>query len=144
MVLGMKWRFMKALSVGASCATLDAVGGPVVQQHTTPELLAATGLDKEPEIPGATLIGLRKSPLVFGMGLIDAVPDHLLKALARIRYPDGVHGRAADLPNGRVGRFGRKASTACLDEFNAGAYFNEMGVTNRFNPIEGTVAGSRW
>ena len=114
----------------------------MVQQHTTPELLAAMGIDKEPDIPGATATGLRKSPLIFGMGLIDAVPDQLIRLLARIRYRDGVHGRAAVLPNGRVGRFSRKATTASLEEFNAGAYFNEMGVTNRFNPIEGTVGGT--
>jgi CxxC motif-containing protein (DUF1111 family) len=127
---------------GPSCSTLDAMGGPVVQQHTTPELLAAMGIDKEPDIPGATASGLRKSPLIFGMGLIDAVPDQLIRLLARIRYRDGVHGRAAVLPNGRVGRFSRKATTASLEEFNAGAYFNEMGVTNRFNPIEGTIGGT--
>jgi CxxC motif-containing protein (DUF1111 family) len=127
---------------GSSCKTLDAMGGPVVQQHTTPLLLAATGgKTLEDPIPGATATGLRKSPLIFGMGLIDAVPDQLIKLLARIRYRDGVHGRAAVLPNGRVGRFSRKATTASLEEFNAGAYFNEMGITNRFNPVEGTFAG---
>ena len=131
-----------AFQAGPSCTTLDAVGGPVVQQHTTPGLLAAMGIDKEPEIPGATAVGLRKSPLIFGMGLIDAVPDQLIRALARVRYRDGVHGRAAVLPSGRVGRFSRKATTASLEEFNAGAYFNEMGITNRFNPVEGTVAGT--
>jgi CxxC motif-containing protein (DUF1111 family) len=41
-----------------------------------------------------------------------------------------------------VGRFGRKASVASLTEFNAGAFFNEMGVTNSFNPFEGTLAGA--
>lgn len=131
-----------AFLAGPSCKTLEAAGGPVVQQHTTPELLAAMGIDKEPNIPGATATSLRSTPLIFGMGLIDAVPDQLIKALARIRYRDGVHGRAAVLPDGRVGRFSRKATTASLEEFNAGAYFNEMGITNRFNPFEGTVAGT--
>ena len=40
-----------------------------------------------------------------------------------------------------MGRFGRKASVSSLDAFNAGAFFNEMGITNRLNPAEGTVAG---
>jgi CxxC motif-containing protein (DUF1111 family) len=128
--------------VGASCNTLDAEGGPVVQQHVTPQLATAMGISKEPMIPGATASGLRTTPLIFGMGLIDAVPDQLIKALARVRYRDGVRGRAAVLPNGRVGRFSRKATVASLDEFNAGAYFNEIGITNRFNPVEGTVAGT--
>jgi CxxC motif-containing protein (DUF1111 family) len=132
---------MSTFQVGSSCKTLEAEGGPVVQQHATPELQAAMGIDKEPDIPGATATSLRSAPMIFGMGLIDAVPDQLIKALARIRYRDGVHGRAAVLASGRVGRFSRKATTASLDEFNAGAFFNEMGVTNRFNPVEGTVAG---
>jgi CxxC motif-containing protein (DUF1111 family) len=70
------------------------------------------------------------------------VSDRTIQALARVRYRDGVHGRPANLPNGRVGRFGRKASVASLAEFNAGAFFNEMGITNRLNPFEGTVAGT--
>ena len=131
-----------ATHVGASCDVLGPAGGPVVQQHATPELLAALGIDKEPMPAGATGVGLRTTPVIFGLGLIDAVPDQLIKALARIRYRDGVHGRAAVLPSGRVGRFSRKATTASLDEFNAGAYFNEIGITNRLNPVEGTVAGT--
>lgn len=125
---------------GASCDVLSTNGGPVVQQHATPEL-AALGILAEPTPAGGTGTGLRSTSLIFGLGLIDAVSDRTIRQLARIRYPDGVHGRAAELPNGRVGRFGRKASIASLDEFNAGAYFNEMGVTNALNPIEGTVAG---
>ncbi len=133
---------MSAYHGGPACSTLDSLGGPVVQQHTTPELLAALGILKEPDISGATGTGLRTTPLIFGLGLLDAVGDLTIRQLARIRYPDGVHGRAAVLPNRRVGRFGRKASVASLDEFNAGAFFNEMGITNILNPVEGTVAGT--
>jgi len=85
---------------------------------------------------------MRTTPIVFGLGLIDAVSDQYIIALSRIRHPEGVHGRPAILANGRVGRFGRKATVATLDEFNAGAFFNEMGVTNPLNPVEGTVAGT--
>lgn len=127
----------------APCATLGEVGGPVVQQHVTPELLAALGITQEPMIPGATASGLRSASLIFGLGLLDAVTDQYIIGLSRIPRPDGVHGRPAMLPNHRVGRFGRKATVASLDEFNAGAFFNEMGVTNLLNPAEGTVAGVR-
>jgi CxxC motif-containing protein (DUF1111 family) len=126
---------------GSSCPSLEAVGGPVVQQHVTPELAAALGITVEPTPPGATETGFRSAVPLFGLGLLDAVSDRTIQYLASIRYPDGVHGRAAVLPNGQVGRFGRKATVASLTEFNAGAFFNEMGVTNRLNPIEGTVAG---
>jgi CxxC motif-containing protein (DUF1111 family) len=124
-----------------ACNTLDPLGGPVVQQHATPLLEAAMNILKEPNIPGATASGNRSASFVFGLGLLDAVSDQTIKALARNRYPEGVHGRAAILPDGRVGRFGRKATTATLDEFNAGAWFAEMGVTNAQHLTEGTVAG---
>jgi CxxC motif-containing protein (DUF1111 family) len=132
---------VSAYHPGQKCNTLDANGGPVVQQHAT-ALLEALGILKEPTPAGATGSALRTTPLIFGLGLLDAVSDRTIRDLARIRYPDGVHGRPANLPNGRVGRFGRKASVASLTEFNAGAFFNEMGVTNRLNPFEGTLAGT--
>ena len=124
-----------------SCQTLDALGGPVVQQQVTPQLEATLGIQLEPTPDGATGTGFRSAPPLFGLGLLDAVSDRTLLYLARIRYPDGVHGRAAVLSNRRVGRFGRKATVASLTEFNAGAFFNEMGITNRLNLTEGTVAG---
>ncbi len=123
-----------------SCQFLETHGGPVVQQDATPEL-QALGILREPIPEGATDTGLRRSPPVFGLGLLDAVSDRTIIALSRIRHQDGVHGRPAILPSGRVGRFGRKANTASLTEFNAGAFFAEMGVTNRLHPVEGTIAG---
>ena len=126
---------------GGACQLLQAAGGPVVQSHATPLLQDALGITGEPTPPGATATAMRTTPLIFGLGLLDAVSDRTIKDLARVQYPDGVHGRPAILPDGRIGRFGRKATTASLDEFNAGAFFNEMGVTNALNPVEGSVAG---
>jgi CxxC motif-containing protein (DUF1111 family) len=129
-----------AFHPGAACDLLEPTGGPVVQQDASPEL-QAQGILLEPVPAGATGTGRRSSPAVFGLGLLDAVSDRTIIFLSRIRYPDGVHGRPAVLPNGRVGRFGRKASTATLTEFNAGAFSAEMGLTNRLHPQEGTIAG---
>ena len=114
----------------------------MVQQHATPELEAALGITKEPDPAGANGTGMRTTPLIFGLGLLNAVSDQTIIELSRVKHPEGVHGRPAILANGRVGRFGRKASVADLDEFNAGAFFNEMGVTSPLNPAEGTVAGA--
>jgi len=127
---------------GARCQTLDGNGGPVVQEHATPALEAALHITSEPMPAGGTGIGRRTTPLIFGLGLLDAVSDYTIKGLAQVRQPYGVRGRPALLNDGSVGRFGRKASVSSLDAFNAGAFFNEMGITNKLNPVEGTVAGS--
>lgn len=129
-----------AFHTDGACQLLEANGGPVVQQNATPEL-QALGILIEPTPAGATGTGQRSSPAVFGLGLLDEVSDRTIIFLSRIRYPDGVSGRPAILPNGRVGRFGRKANTATLTEFNAGAFSAEMGITNRLHPQEGTIAG---
>jgi CxxC motif-containing protein (DUF1111 family) len=49
---------------------------------------------------------------------------------------DGVYGKAHILSDGRVGRFGRKATDAELVKFNAGAFQNEMGITNPMALLE--------
>jgi CxxC motif-containing protein (DUF1111 family) len=83
------------------------------------------------------VIGHRISMPLFGAGLVEAIPDQTLLALADPddRDGDGIRGRAAivdDLASGaqRVGRFGWKAQHATLLAFSADAYFNEMGITN--------------
>jgi CxxC motif-containing protein (DUF1111 family) len=125
------------------CDDLEAQGGPVIQDSVTPALQAALGLTKEPLPPAATGVGRRTTPFVMGFGLLDAVPDRELLALAQLeRYsPDGVHGRPHLLPDGRIGRFGRKAQVATLREFVSGAFVAEMGVTNPEHTAEENVGG---
>lgn len=130
--------------VGGVCDDRAAVGGQVVQQQVTPALQAALGITAEPDIPGATATGRRTTPDVFGFGLLDAVPDAEIVALAD-PYDlngDGISGRVHRLPNGRIGRFGRKAQEANLTAFNSGAFVMEIGVTNPGNQIEQTVGGN--
>jgi CxxC motif-containing protein (DUF1111 family) len=129
---------------GLVCSDLAAVGGQVVQQQVTPALQAALGIDAEPGLPGATASGRRITPDVFGFGLLDAVPDGEIIALSDPfdRDGDGISGRAHRLPDGRVGRFGRKAQEASLSAFNSGAFMMEMGVSNPGHLVEQTVGGS--
>jgi len=103
-----------AFHPGASCDNLAAVGGQVIQKQVTPEL-AALGIGPEPVPPEATLpTALRTTPDLFGFGLLDAVPAQEILALAdpNDRDHDGISGRAHRLPDGRIGRFGRKARPA--------------------------------
>ncbi len=129
---------------GAVCDDRSAVGGQVVQQQVTPALQAALGITAEPDIPGATATGRRTTPDVFGFGLLDAVPDAEILALAD-PYDlngDGISGRVHRTADGRIGRFGRKAQEASLRAFNSGAFVMEMGVTNPGNLTEQTVGGN--
>src|SRR6266545_1126413 len=64
------------------CDPLAQEGGPVIQQHTTPALKQALGIDEEPFPPSATARAMRTSPVVFGRGLLDLVPDSVLLAYA--------------------------------------------------------------
>jgi CxxC motif-containing protein (DUF1111 family) len=130
--------------IGAVCDDRATVGGQVVQQQVTPALEAALGIAAEPDIPGATASGRRTTPDVFGFGLLDAVPDAEIVALSD-PYDlngDGISGRVHRLPDGRIGRFGRKAQEASLTAFNSGAFVMEMGVTNPGSQTEQTVGGN--
>ncbi|HZW33117.1 MAG TPA: di-heme oxidoredictase family protein [Isosphaeraceae bacterium] len=67
---------------------------------------------------------------LFGVGLIDAIPDAALEAAARRRHPGfpQVKGRVGRLADGRVGRFGWKAQVATLREFVLSAAAVELGL----------------
>jgi len=126
------------------CDPLAELGGPVYQQQVTPALHDALGIDLEPLPEEATARGMRSSPDLFGFGLLDAVPDSALLAMAdpEDRNHDGISGRPNRFVDGRIGRFGRKAFVPTLSEFNAGAFPNEQGVTTPEFPDEGTVGGT--
>ena len=94
----------------------------------------------------ANTVALRQTTPLFGLGLIEAIPDDTIRALADRPEVDGVKGRAAevvDIATGelRVGRFGWKNQHATLLSFSADAYLNEMGITNRFFSTENAPNG---
>jgi len=127
---------------GGACDDLGRIGGPVIQDSMTPALHAVLGIDKELVPPEATAFGRRTTPSVLGFGLLDAVPESEIVALADPddRNGDGISGRPNRLPDGRIGRFGRKAQIATLREFTSGAFINEMGITSPPEPREQTIS----
>ena len=127
-----------------SCDQLVGEGGPVIQQHVTPALSAALGIDEEPFPKDATARAIRSTPAIFGRGLLDAVPDSEILSYADPddRNHDGVSGRPNRFVDGRIGRFGRKAFVPTLDEFNAGAFVIEQGVTNPAVSTEESIGGT--
>ena len=120
---------------------LEAKGGSLLQRFA----IDPAALELIP--PEANTIAQRESTPLFGLGLIEAIPDEAILANARAAKPDGVRGRAAlvvDVASGeeRVGRFGWKAQVATLLTFAGDAYRNEMGITNRFFPTENAPNGN--
>jgi CxxC motif-containing protein (DUF1111 family) len=129
-----------------SCNELTELGGPVFQQFASfalQPLLRKLGVEREPVPSSASMVALRTSAPLFGLGLLDGVPDGSILAMADPydKNGDGISGRANLTPDGRVGRFGRKAVVASLRAFNDGAFRDEMGITSAAVPTEGTFGG---
>lgn len=87
--------------------------------------------------PPRTIARRRRSPALFGIGLIDAVPDDAILAREdpEDQDADGISGRAARLPDG-IGRFGWKAQESSLAGFISRALRDEIGITNPRRPEE--------
>ncbi len=128
---------------GGACDNLLTQGGPVYQQVLSQALRNALGITTEP-IPPQAQQGIRSTPDVFGFGLLDAVPESVIVAMAdpNDANGDGISGRLNRFFDGRVGRFGRKALVPTLAEFNEGAFQVEQGITTPNVPDEGTVGGT--
>ena len=119
---------------------LTGLGGSLLQERSiTPE-------SREVVPPQALIRTPRNPTALFGLGLIDAIPDVTILAGVRTTPVDGVKGKASaviDVPSGEahIGRFGWKAQQATVLAFAADAYLNEMGITNRFFPAENAPNG---
>jgi hypothetical protein len=90
--------------------------------------------------PEATLVGRRDTPPLFGLGLIEAIPELQIRLVAGRRQRDDVSGRY-NSANGRVGRFGWKAQIATVHDFAIEAYRDEMGITTPFAATENAPQG---
>lgn len=104
-----------------------------------------------PEIvpPEATIRADRRTTALFGLGLVDAVPDSTYQALAQIEtlLPDRTAGTVSLVTNlttglPAVGKFGWKGQNPTLFQFSGDAYVNEMGITNPQFPNENCPAGN--
>ena len=124
---------------------LAHLGGPQIQDKAIP------GAEFE-RLPEGAAVSVRLPPPVFGVGLIEAIPDESILALADpddldgdgisgranlVMSPDFVpHGEPGAGPGLRVGRFGRKAQVSSLLQQVLEAYLQDIGITSDFLPIE--------
>ena len=99
-------------------------GGPGLAKLAVPGVL-------RPDRPESTVFETRQTPTIFGLGLLDAVPEGSVLDLADPTDADGdgIQGLAQVLDDGRLGRFGWKANVPNLDEFVRDAMTNELGLT---------------
>jgi len=114
--------------------------GAVVRQRVTPEyreILDSLGLQYEAIPEGVTSIVEMLPPPLYGFGLVEAIPDSAILANRDRQVEEGWlprPGRAVRTADGRLGRFGKKASHPDLLDFNAAALLGEMGITTSLHP----------
>ena len=104
-------------------------------------------------LPSHLLTSPRVAQVNFGLGLLEAVPEATIRALADPNDADGdgISGRynvVYDVPlrDYIIGRFGWKANVGSLLHQAAGAFNGDMGITSSFFPsenCEGEFAGCR-
>jgi CxxC motif-containing protein (DUF1111 family) len=132
-------RIVKATGHGASgaCDPLIEAGGENIRTQATP-LLRATGFGQERIPPAATDTSRVLPPFLFGLGLLEAIPEGDIadRADPLDEDGDGISGRAARGPDGRLTRFGRKADIATIEAFTRSALLLEMGLTSRTGDVD--------
>jgi CxxC motif-containing protein (DUF1111 family) len=129
--------------------TVDGVFDPL--ESLGGSLLQARAIDRavrEVVPPEANTVARRVTTPLFGLGLIEAIPDSTIVLGTLREKPEGIAGKVSvvrDVVNGQnlIGRFGWKAQQATLLAFSGDAYLNEMGITNRFFPTENAPNGNK-
>jgi hypothetical protein len=96
----------------------------------------------QPDFAGAVAsqnIAFRIPLQLFGLGLIESIPDSAIRANMAanqsLKTQLGIAGRPNIVPNnGTISRFGWKAQNASINLFSGEAYNVEMGITNDLFP----------
>ena len=101
-------------------------------------------------LPAGYMLSPRMAPPVFGLGLIEAVPESTILSFADEddTNGDGISGKPNYVWNGytqkmELGRFGLKANAPSLQIQVAGAYQQDMGVSSYVFPTESSIGQSQ-
>ncbi|MGD8823947.1 MAG: di-heme oxidoredictase family protein [Myxococcales bacterium] len=91
----------------------------------------ATAAERPEPDPEASFFEPRQTPTTLGLGLLEQIPRATIEALAdpNDENADGIAGRTHVLDDGRLGRFGWKASIPSIREFVRDALSTELGMT---------------
>jgi CxxC motif-containing protein (DUF1111 family) len=116
---------------------MAASGGSLLQDRGIGILGGGYEYFAEKVPAAATVVAHRRTTPLFGLGLVDSVPDGVFRALAKAQAiltprTAGVASAVTDVSTGQpaVGKFGWKAQVPTLFVFSGDAYLNEMGITN--------------
>ncbi len=96
-------------------------------------VIAVDNLSHGPFAKG-TRQGVRDAPSLRGIGALERVPDDVIIDMARRQGEYGISGRPNLLSDGRIGRFGWKASAATVAEQTAAAFSLDLGMSTSFHP----------
>ncbi len=98
-------------------------------------------------MPAGVMLSARMATPVFGLGLLEAIPENdiLAKADENDYDGDGVSGKpnyGFDVISNtfKLGRFGWKAAQPSIIQQSAGAYVEDMGVTSFIFPNESAAS----
>ncbi len=96
-------------------------------------------------LPSQVMLSPRVGPPVYGLGLLEAIPESDLVELADEydNNDDGISGKPNyvwdfESSSLKIGRFGWKGINPSVIQQCAGAYNGDMGVTTPYFPIEST------
>ena len=136
--------FFGTINTDGTFNPLTNEGGMFLQPKSN-QIFKPNCILKGEKVPAdATIVAVHQPPQVFGMGLLDNIPDAQITANA-VDKGMGVHGTAnmvLDQNNKlKVGRFGLKAQFATLEQITASALQHDIGVTNPLFPTEDLPSG---
>jgi len=120
-----------------SCDLLDTHGGGNVRTRVT-ATAAALGVPREYSPAEANQRGFMTAPALWGQGLIMAIPESVIEAMADPddANGDGISGRVGRDGKGRLGRLRRKADRNNLAEMASGGLLIALGITTPQFPNE--------
>ena len=139
-------RFGTLLSTG-KFDPLSPFGGSLIQEQGIGPNAECEYLGELVPTGAATIVARRRSTPLFGIGLVDNVPDGVFKQIEWEESRDpGVAGIASSVTKiatsrRAIGKFGWKAQVPSVHQFAGDAYLNEMGITNPEFPDESCPQG---
>jgi hypothetical protein len=108
----------------------------------------ASNMPQEVVPADATVVDGLRSTELYGLGLIDAIPESTILQNSGVNKGMGITGVANMVPdqNGNIhaGRFGQKANVPNLLMFTAFAFNNELGITNAYFPVQHLPSGQNY